>query len=616
VDNIKDPVHNARAGVRIIKNLYAANDGDPTSVYAGYYGGQGAANKLKTGQAVSDPKNPNAPNTREYAQQASARQEPGLRLIPVEDSQPQSEWDNNAPIQDIVTQPGQDWQGSTGQMQPYVDHTVRNAFEAIPRHLANSLSGVTELFGTRHNPIAQFFHENNIPIPADIATQALQRITPNINQWDEAHPGAGIGKFVADVAPQFAIGGPSALLRILLSGGLSAATTPGDLPERAKEGAMGLAGAGGGELIGRAAASLVRPFANRLTPVVREIADNAQAMGIHLRADQVTGNKALQFANSALDYLPTSANMQQGAKDAQKEAWTRTLYAEGGHNYNPDLPNNLGPMKQRISGVYNDLSSRNSITVNNRLRSELARIGQRYDAILPINMKAAVLGYIDNIGNARTITGDVYQSTRGQIDEAARSLRNTDPTSSAALRDIRTALDEAMQRTLSPADRAAWNTNNKDFMVRKHIEKAIDPVTQEISPKKLINSVSQRDPNIVKYGEGPQGLTDIAKVGKQFIADNLPDSGTAQRSFYMKMLGNPVSQIAQVTAPLLGTGLDAVTGGLGTVGSLLLPRMASNLMQNDSGYLVRGMPGYTPGREAMVNRLLRSAGAAVATHEK
>lgn len=70
---IDNPVHNARAGIRYIKTLYDKSGGDPALTAAGYYGGEGGMAKAKQGIAVSDPRNPNAPNTLQYGQQVSAR---------------------------------------------------------------------------------------------------------------------------------------------------------------------------------------------------------------------------------------------------------------------------------------------------------------------------------------------------------------------------------------------------------------------------------------------------------------------------------------------------------------------------------------------------------------
>jgi len=71
--DINDPVQNARAGIRYVKQLYDQAGGDPTLTAAGYYGGPGGLEKARRGVAVSDPRNPNAPNTLQYGAQVAAR---------------------------------------------------------------------------------------------------------------------------------------------------------------------------------------------------------------------------------------------------------------------------------------------------------------------------------------------------------------------------------------------------------------------------------------------------------------------------------------------------------------------------------------------------------------
>lgn len=71
--DINDPVLNARAGIRYLKQLDKQSGGDPALTAAGYYGGPGALEKARKGIAVSDPRNPNAPNTLQYGQQVAAR---------------------------------------------------------------------------------------------------------------------------------------------------------------------------------------------------------------------------------------------------------------------------------------------------------------------------------------------------------------------------------------------------------------------------------------------------------------------------------------------------------------------------------------------------------------
>jgi hypothetical protein len=74
--DINDPVHNARAGIRYVQQMSEQAGGDPALTAAGYYGGPGGLEKARKGVAVSDPRNPNAPNTLQYGQQVVARLAP------------------------------------------------------------------------------------------------------------------------------------------------------------------------------------------------------------------------------------------------------------------------------------------------------------------------------------------------------------------------------------------------------------------------------------------------------------------------------------------------------------------------------------------------------------
>ena len=71
--DINNPEQNARAGLRYIKRLHEMSGGDPMLTAAGYYGGEGAIEKARQGIAISDPRNPNAPNTLQYGRQVADR---------------------------------------------------------------------------------------------------------------------------------------------------------------------------------------------------------------------------------------------------------------------------------------------------------------------------------------------------------------------------------------------------------------------------------------------------------------------------------------------------------------------------------------------------------------
>ena len=70
--NIDNPYDNSVGGLRYIKDLYSQTN-DPGLTAVGYYGGPKAIEKAKKGIAVSDPRNPNAPNTLQYMEQVMGR---------------------------------------------------------------------------------------------------------------------------------------------------------------------------------------------------------------------------------------------------------------------------------------------------------------------------------------------------------------------------------------------------------------------------------------------------------------------------------------------------------------------------------------------------------------
>jgi hypothetical protein len=78
--DINKPLDNMRAGIRYGKKGYDAAGGDPVLAGAYYYGGPGGMKKAAQGVAVSDPKNPNAPDTVEYGKSIAQRMTAALPI--------------------------------------------------------------------------------------------------------------------------------------------------------------------------------------------------------------------------------------------------------------------------------------------------------------------------------------------------------------------------------------------------------------------------------------------------------------------------------------------------------------------------------------------------------
>ena len=154
--DINDPIQNARAGIRYLNKMYELGGNDPRLAAIGYYGGPGAIQAAKAGQSRSDPRNPQAPDTFQYADQVLARipREPGLieravnAVVPAAQAEtvPAGNWWEQAELVSPAPQAGQGekwWEaaplveGDRSNVETYSDgqgDSVRLVYDA-PREL-------------------------------------------------------------------------------------------------------------------------------------------------------------------------------------------------------------------------------------------------------------------------------------------------------------------------------------------------------------------------------------------------------------------------------------------------------------------------------------------------
>lgn len=370
--------------------------------------------------------------------------------------------------------------------------------------------------------------------------------------------GAGLaGNIVGNVAafaPAAMLPGANTMMGAAALGGATGALTPtvkGEnvLGNAALGAAGGMAAQGVANTIGRA----VRPVRATLPAQTERLAGVADAAGIPLNAAQRSGSKPLKVLDSVLDYLPFTGDKQAALKDAQKAAWQKSLLAEAGENADTATPDVMGRIKDRIGGEFRRLSAAYQMPVDNELLNALAKVEGDYLKRLPVNQRPIVQSYIDDLTGSNTVPGEIYQSTRSMLQRQSDGLLRSDPVTAGALKEIRDAVDDAMGRAVQaggkPDDAAAWQAARKQWKVMRAIESSVDGIDGNISPKKFANEWRRKAKDAMVYGKGSQDVSDIARVGKAFIADNVPNSGTAQRQMWQNLL----------------TG-----GGLGTVGGLSL----------------------------------------------
>mgnify|MGYP006921348830 CR=1 FL=1 len=364
----------------------------------------------------------------------------------------------------------------------------------------------------------------------------------------------------------------------------------------------------GGQAVASTVGRINQPVRATLPANAQDLASKAGAMGIELNAAQSTGSKPLRWIDSALDNLPMTAEKQSVMKAAQREAWQKKLMEQTGATSSDASSGVMGSIKDRIGQVFNDLSARNTVTLDKTAVKALGNVKVENAKAGPLGSGKVneVVDWLEGLSKptgspilgpngrpfpvpAQPLEGEVYQRARSVLSKASSDAYGAKNSAlGKSLKDLRNALDDAAERSIAPADAAAWKEARTQYGALKAIEKATDPVTGSIGPLKLINELKRKNPNGMIFGKGDQTLPDIAKVGKQFIAENLPDSGTAQRGWYMNMLQNPTTHLGGLTGFLTGGPAGALVG---TAAGAATPLAAQRALWSDAGkrYFTNGL---------------------------
>jgi hypothetical protein len=310
-----------------------------------------------------------------------------------------------------------------------------------------------------------------------------------------------------------------------------------------------------------------------------------------LTAGQRTGNKALQYGEDMLGNASgaggSAANIRQRGQEQFTEAAMRR--AGAGPDATPEV---LAQNSDRLGGEFRALSARNDLVPDNQFVTDVVAAARNYRRVPDSQQRQMVQGYIDDIVghvNTGSMPGAQYQEMRSRLSRQANSLRNSDPTLSEALRDMRNALDNAMGRSISPADREAWQRARREYGAQRTIEKTASRAGEataegQLVPANLRNTVSAE--NRGAYARGQGQFSELARAGAGVMAP-LPNSGTAQRLNATNIAMLPVTA---------------------TIGRALMSRPAQAYLGNQAmSETIRNLP---PARRAALIALLNEQNAA------
>jgi hypothetical protein len=255
--------------------------------------------------------------------------------------------------------------------------------------------------------------------------------------------------------------------------------------------------------------------------------------GVNPTAGQATGSRALQYTESA-----TGGEATRRALTRQGEQFTEAVLRRAGEPANRARPEIIDRAFERIGNQFDDLAARNVAVPDRQLGTDIGRVAREYDRLVPPSGRAPIVAETGNdilqtiVTNNGSIPGEAYQALRSRLDRAARASAR-DPQLQYALRGYRNALDDVMERSITPADQAAWRQARNQYRNLLVVEKAAtgagsDAAQGIISPSQLRNATVSGHGRR-NYARGDGDFAELARAGESVLKP-LPDSGTAGRA--------------------------------------------------------------------------------------
>lgn len=403
--------------------------------------------------------------------------------------------------------------------------------------------------------------------------------------------GGKIGNFTATALPAVAaafVPGGQTYTGAALTGGLLGAAQPTAEGESAGQNtAMGALGGLGGQALGSSISRLLQPVQGARTAGQQVLAQKAQDMGIPLSVGQKTGSRPVQWMESAMMDMPFLSGGMQKFQEQQRQAFNRNLWNQVGEKADDLSTATFGQAKDRISQGYNQITNNNSVTIDPLLQQAIARnraLAASDASPAAASNMAAMTDELLSKAQGGQLPGTSFQNLRSRFGDRAK---NSD--GGIAFKDMKRELTEGMKRSLPEADSRAWQQLDDQYKNLKTIEPLVAKANEGVgSPALLLNEVRKSYPNMVSGGAGQMG--DLAQIGNTFLKD-LPNSGTAPRTFMNQMMNNPLT-----------------TMGASIPSMMMIPLQKALLSQGAAGnYISQGLIPMTP----QLRGLLSGSGRAV-----
>lgn len=320
------------------------------------------------------------------------------------------------------------------------------------------------------------------------------------------------------------------------------------------------------------------------SPARQSLVNTLEREGVDVTAGQATGNNTLRYAESEI-----GAQAAQDIAERQGEQFTRAALSRAGVNADRATPDVIDNAFTRIGNQFDSLATRNTLKPDRKLQNDLVDTWRNYMSVTPPNARVPIVAdMMTDINNALknggSLDGKTYQSLRSRLDRVARG--SSDPELANTLRDIRSALDDGMERSIAatnPKDLGDWRNARKEYRNMLVLEQAATGAGENAAAG-LISPSALRNATVAKqgrrnYARGTGDFAELARAGEG-VMKPMPQSGTAPRT--------AIRNMGAALPAFLGAGAGGVAGGgpgamAGMVAGAALPSFAGKLMMTPAG---------------------------------
>lgn len=295
------------------------------------------------------------------------------------------------------------------------------------------------------------------------------------------------------------------------------------------------------------AARLRAPVTNHLDPRQQELVRVLQDEGITLRPSQATGSKTLSQIEEVIGRFPGAIDRFAVQTQKQQKDLNRAVARYMGENADTVTPEVLERARDRIGQVFDDVLARNKIVPDQQLVADVQKTVNDYVLQLPSQQKPQFPRYVDDLlefltnPNKPEMPAEALQNIRSRMTKQIASLKgpNADTMYRGALEGLRDALDDAMTRQAQPGDATLWRNARRQYAALSAIEGAVARDSGgDIKPNALAQALMTGRRR--EYARGLGQMDELAKAASEFLPQQIPNSGTPERAFWLGALLTPV----------------------------------------------------------------------------